>query len=85
MSPLRFCNCPTRHCGHDFVNTADQPVAYTPTEYSGHYPPYLNITFDGDNAVVTVRGPTKTDGSVGDEVSITVPRRLLQSEGSHHG
>ena len=44
-------------------------VAFTPTKYQGHYPPYINVSLNAGVVVVTVRGPVK-DGREGETVSI---------------
>lgn len=44
--------------------------AWTPTEYEGHYPPYVNVSQVGTMIRLTVRGPTKDDGACGEAVAV---------------
>jgi len=51
--------------------------AHTPTEYEGDYPPYLSVNYAGrlrEAVEITVRGPTKPDGSSGDTATVSMSR-----------
>jgi hypothetical protein len=47
-------------------------AAWTPTTYTGPYPPYVNVSQAEGGIVLTVRGETKVDGSAGDTVTVDI-------------
>lgn len=47
-------------------------AAWTPTVYKGSYPPYVNVTQVGTRVEITIRGPVKKDGTVGDSIMVEV-------------
>lgn len=46
--------------------------AWTPADYEGFYPPYINVTQVGSMCEFTLRGPTKSDGEMGNSITIKV-------------
>lgn len=56
-------------------------AAWTPSDAS--YPPYVNISAEGDDVIITLRAAKNEDGSCGQTVSVPMPRdcfKLLMDE-----
>lgn len=55
-----------------FVEYRKLLVAWTPTVYEGSYPPFVNVMQVGSGVEITIRGPVKKDGTVGDTIMMEV-------------
>jgi hypothetical protein len=51
--------------------------AYTPSTGYKYYPPYLNISIEGEQIIVTVRAREDEEGC-GKTVSMEIPKEIFQ-------
>jgi hypothetical protein len=54
--------------------------AHTPTMYpGGYYPPYVNLSEEGGELVLTVRSERKADGHCGDSATMHLSREVAEN------